>query len=153
MIQVLSLAAALIFNVNLPSESFASQANTSGTVAELTQIEHGLVKAWLNGDRKMVDDTLAAEWSVIDFAGNVLTKAQVMKEFGGDRKIESGSVDDLSVRVYGDTAVVTGRSVFNGSYQGKSASVTQRFTDVFIKRDGRWQVVASQATLIKQSTQ
>jgi hypothetical protein len=34
-----------------------------------------------------------------------------MKEFGGDRKIECGSIDDLSVRVYGDTAIVTGRSV------------------------------------------
>ena len=122
-----------------------------GVASELTQIEHRLVKAWIDGDREMVGSVLAADWSVIDLTGHVLTKAQVMQEFGsGERKIESGSVDDLNIRVFGDTAVVTGRSVLAGSYQGKKASVTQRFTDVFIKRDGRWQAAASQGTQIRQ---
>lgn len=83
--------------------------------------------------------------------GRVLTKAQVMQEFGsGDRRIESGSVDDLNVRVFGDITVVTGRSVLTGTYLGKRASLVQRFTDVFAKRDGRWQAVASQGTQIAQ---
>src|SRR5262245_46232188 len=148
MIQALSVAAALILSVTQPSAPRASA--QEGAVSELTQIEHRLLKAWMDGDRKTVDDILAPDWSVIDLAGNVLSKAQVMKEFGGDRKIESGSLDDLSVRLYGDAAVVTGRSSFTGSYQGKHASVTQRFTDVFIKRDGHWQVVASHATQINK---
>jgi ketosteroid isomerase-like protein len=76
-----------------------------------------------------------------------------MQEFGsGDRRIEAGSVDDLNVRVFGDVAVVTGRSILARSYQGKRASVTQRFTDVFVRRDGRWRAVASQGTQIAQST-
>ena len=75
-----------------------------------------------------------------------------MQELGsGDRRIESGSIDDLNVRVFGNVAVVTGRSVLAGSYQGNRASVVQRFTDVFVKRDGRWQVVASQGTQVPQT--
>lgn len=119
--------------------------------SELTQIEHRLVKLWVDGDRDAVDAILAHDWSVIDLTGRVLTKAQVMKEFGsGDRRIESGSIDNLEVRVFGEIAVVTGRSALTGSYQGKQASVVQRFTDVFAKRDGRWQAVASQGTPVAQ---
>ena len=70
---------------------------------------------------------------------------------GGGRCYEFGSIDDLNIRVFGDIAVVAGRSVLAGSYQGKKASATQRFTGVFIKRDGRWQAVASQGTQITQS--
>jgi ketosteroid isomerase-like protein len=94
---------------------------------------------------------LASDWSVIDLTGHVLTRVQVMQEFGsGDRRIESGSVDDLNVRVFGEIAVVTGRSVLAGTYQGKRASVVQRFTDIFAMRDGRWQAVASQGTQVAQ---
>jgi hypothetical protein len=57
----------------------------------LTQIEQRLVKAWIDRDREAVDAGFAPDWSVIDMTGHVLTKAQVMQEFGsGDRQIESG---------------------------------------------------------------
>ena len=124
---------------------------TGGVVSELTQIEHQLVRAWIDGDRKIVDSILASDWSVIDLTGHVLTRTQVMQELGsGDRRIESGSVDDFNVRMFGEIAIVTGRSVLTGTYKGKRASVTQRFTDVFARRDGRWQVVASQGTQVAQ---
>jgi ketosteroid isomerase-like protein len=120
-------------------------------VSELTRIEHRLVKSWVDGDGSAVDAILAHDWSVTDLSGRVLTKAQVMKEFGsGDRRIESGSIDDLRVQVFGEIAVVTGRSNLTGSYQGMRANVVQRFTDVFAKRDGRWQAVASQGTQVEK---
>jgi len=45
-------------------------------------------------------------------------------------------------------AVATGRTRAAGSYRGVSATVTLRFTDVFARRQGRWQVVASQGTTV-----
>lgn len=150
--RIIVLAGLIIISLVHQGDVVVAAGQSGVVAAELTQIEHRLVKAWLDGDRNTVDSILASEWSVIDLTGHVLTKAQVMKELGsGDRRIESGSVDDLNIRVYGDTAVVTGRSVLAGTYQGKRASVTQRFTDVFVKRDGRWQAVASQGTQIRQS--
>ena len=109
------------------------------------------MKAWLESDRKTVDSILASDWSVINLTGHVLRKEQVMKEFGsGERRIESGSVDDLKVRAFGNPAVVTGRSELSGTYQGTRAGVTQRFTHVFVKRNGRWQAVASQGTQVAE---
>jgi ketosteroid isomerase-like protein len=59
--------------------------------------------------------------------------------------IESSTIDELSVRSFGDAAVVTGRTI--ATTGGASPeTVRLRFTDVFIRRAGRWQVVASHAT-------
>ena len=150
--RVFSLTILIIMVLAHYGDASTASKQAGGVTSELTQIEHRIVKAWLEGDRATVDSILAADWSVIDLTGRVLTKAQVMQELGsGERRIESGSVDDLKIRTFGDVAIVTGRSVLAGSYQGKRASVVQRFTDVFTKRDGRWQVVASQGTQVAES--
>lgn len=151
MTRILTLTAVILLGLVHRSDVVAGASQSSDVASQLTQIEHRLVKSWIGGDREAVDSILAPDWSVIDLTGRVLTKAQVMRELGsGERRIESGAIDDLSIRVFGDIAVVTGRSVLSGSYQGKRASVVQRFTDVFAKRDGRWQVVASQGTQVAQ---
>lgn len=120
-------------------------------IAELEQIQQRLIKAWVSKDRETINALLADDWAVTDPVGRVLTKAQVMAELdSGERKLESGAIDDVNVRLFGNVAVVTGRTTATGSYQGNSVSVKLRFTDVFVKRSGRWNAVASQATLIAQ---
>ena len=149
MIRIFSIAVLLILSLAPKGDALVGAGQTGGVTWELTQIEQRLVKSWVDGDRAAVDAILAHDWSVIDMTGHVLTKEQVMKEFSsGDRRIESGSIDDLKVREFGEIAVVTGRSELTGSYRGNRVTVAQRFTDVFAKRDGRWQAVASQGTQI-----
>jgi len=118
------------------------------TIEELRATEQRLAAAWVKGDREYINRVLADDWSVTDAAGRVLNKRQVMREAfeTEDRQIESLQIDDLQVRVFGRCAVVTGRTRAGGRYKGNSMSVTLRFTDVFMRRAGRWQVVASQAT-------
>ena len=118
--------------------------------ARLNELEQRLIRAWLEGDRETVEALLADDWTVIDPGGRVLTKAQVLEEGfeTGVRKIESGTIDDVKVRVFGDAAVVTGRTTAAGSYAGAAFSVTLRFTDVCVRRGDDWQVVASQGTLV-----
>jgi ketosteroid isomerase-like protein len=116
---------------------------------ELNQIQQRLIRAWVSRDRETINAILADDWAVTDPGGRVLTKAQVMAEFdAGERRLESGAIDEVNVRLFGNVAVVTGRSAAAGSYQGNMVSVKLRFTDVFVKRSGRWYAVASQATLI-----
>ena len=119
-------------------------------VEAIAAIEQQIARAWVAADRVAIDAILAPEWSVTDAAGQVLTKAQVMHEVfdSSDRKIETMVVDEVKVRTFGDTAVATGRTRATGSYRGVSASVVLRFTDVFVCRDGRWQVVASHASTV-----
>ena len=127
-----------------------NRANTKDII-ELKEIQQRLIKAWVSRDRATIDALLNDDWRVTDPAGQVLTKAQVMKELdSGDRKLESGSIDDVDVRLYGNVAVVTGRTEATGSYQGNKATVRLRFTDVFVKRKGTWRAVASQATVLGQ---
>lgn len=124
----------------------------SDLVEHLRDIEHRLAVAWVEGDRSVIEKVLADDWSVIDLTGRVLTRADVLEEAFAtkDRKIVSMHIDDLSVRPFGEWAIVTGRTHATGEYQGEAAEVTLRFTDVFAYRAGNWQVVASQATLIGQ---
>ena len=116
----------------------------------LTDIQHRLAKAWVEGDRKFIENVLADDWCVTDLTGRVLTKEEVLREaFGSDeRQVASMNIDDIRVRSFGDWAIVTGRTQAAGEYQGQMVEVKLRFTDVFVMRDGRWQAVASQATLL-----
>jgi hypothetical protein len=117
----------------------------------LRDIENRLAVAWVEGDRSYIEEVLADDWSVIDLAGNILTKSQVLEEAfaSTDRKIVSMQIDDLSVRSFEGWAIVRGRTHAVGEYKGVAAEVTLRFTDVFAHRAGNWQVVASQATLVQ----
>jgi ketosteroid isomerase-like protein len=133
--------------VALTARSFGQCSSDAETIAS---IEQGLAKAWLTRDRAAIDAVLAPEWSVTDAAGQVLSKDQVMQEtFGSsERRIEAMAIDDLRVRVFGDAAIATGRTRATGSYRGTSATVVLRFTDVFVRRDNRWRVVASHASAV-----
>ena len=52
------------------------------------------------------------------------------------------------MRVYGDTAVITGRVTLKGKYSGKEASGLYRSISVWVNQRGRWRLVANQITLI-----
>jgi len=60
---------------------------------------------------------------------------------------------DMKVKLYGDCAVVTGRTKLKGKYKGEEVQDQFRWTDTFVRRKGRWQIVASQATSVAKSEQ
>lgn len=126
-------------------------ASNSDIVNVLSRIEAQLIAAFVAGDPSVHKQVLADDWSVIDLKGQVLTKKQVLEESfgGGDRQISSGYIDEITVRPFGDWAIVTGTTHVAGQYGGEDFAVTLRFTDVFAQRDSNWQVIASQATLLQ----
>jgi ketosteroid isomerase-like protein len=128
----------------------ALMAQTDTTTAALVDIEQQLTKLVLAGDRDGYSAFLADDWSVINTDGNVLTKEQVLREMfvTGERRIDAIAIDDVKVRPLGDVAIVTGRTVASGKLRGATVTATLRFTDVFARRDGRWQIVASQGTRV-----
>jgi ketosteroid isomerase-like protein len=52
----------------------------------------------------------------------------------------------VRVRVHGDTAVITGRATVEVRMAGRAATVPLRFLDVWVKREGRWRLLAWQST-------
>ena len=99
--------------------------------------------AWF--DRRLVDDYIYI------LPDTQLSKAQTIMDLkSGDLKLDTAVGDEMRVRVYGDTAVVTGRFTGKGRYKGEVFSTLQRFTSVWIKRQGRWQAITEHATEIAQ---
>src|SRR5205823_2894307 len=78
------------------------------------------------------DRTVAPEWSVIHIDGNSLTRAQALQMCRAkEPPIQELTVDDVAVRSYGDTAVVTGRTLVRVG-GASPATLRLRFTDVFV---------------------
>jgi ketosteroid isomerase-like protein len=58
-------------------------------------------------------------------------------------KVEVAQMTDLQVRMHGTTAIVTGAYYEKGESKGKRYEYHDRFTDIWMKSGGKWQVVAS----------
>jgi ketosteroid isomerase-like protein len=65
-------------------------------------------------------------------------------------RIETAALRDMKVHVAGDAAIVSLAGAATGSYKGKPFADGSKGFDVFAKRDGRWQVVYSQMTSIRE---
>ena len=116
----------------------------------LMQMERDWTEAQLKKNTAALDKILADDW-VSQGPTGVSTKAQSLADLkSGDNKYESVTLGDMKVRVFGNTAVVTGSDDEKSSYKGKDTSGHYTWTDVFVKRQGRWQAAASQGTRMTQ---
>ena len=108
-------------------------------------------QATVKGDTAFLDQNTADDYTFISPRGALRTKAQILADFkSGEIKFEGYDLDDLQVRVYGDTAVVTGRSTQKGKAYGQDAAGQYRFTRVYVKKDGSWKSVAFQSTRVAE---
>jgi hypothetical protein len=124
-----------------------AQAADTTTTRELTEIEARLAATYKAGDCDGWGAMLAPDWSVTHITGQVITRDQAIRSCKApDVKIDTLVSDDLAVRAYGEAAVVTGRTTASAGGQ----TVVLRFTDLFVRRDGRWLAVASHATRLAQ---
>jgi len=128
----------------------ASDSYTPETI--IRQLEKEGREATLENDIEAHDRLLADNWVNINPDGSITTKAKLMEFLkDGSFKIISIDNDEVMVRVYGDAAVVTGRSTTQRAGQGSEVNTRQvRFTRVYARRQGRWQVVSAHNTLIRQ---
>jgi uncharacterized protein (TIGR02246 family) len=109
------------------------------------QAERDWTNAWRTMDVGAMDRVLAAEF-LESFGGQVNTKAKVLANMrAGIYKVESAEASDMRVLVFGDHAVVNGTTTVKQTLRGKDDSGTARWTDTFVKRDGRWQAVMGYA--------
>jgi ketosteroid isomerase-like protein len=126
--------------------------NVSQIEKQIKDLENQWNEAMLHHDVATMNRILAQD--VIDTGGDghVQGKAEDLADLkSGEPNLQSSSVDDMKVRVYGNAAVVNGHFVQKGTYKGKDISGEGRFTDVFVKRQGRWECVSTQGTpLLKQ---
>lgn len=115
-------------------------------------LEQDWNNAILKRDRGWFEKNYAADFSGVDtMTGKLSNKAEDIAGMMNDKgTMELAETSEMSVRVDGDRAVVTGVFHTKGKDdKGMMYDRRARFTDTWIKRDGRWMAWASQGTLIK----
>jgi ketosteroid isomerase-like protein len=143
---VLLSAAPLI--IGQPQSTKATQ-NEKVTNA-IRKLDDERIQAQIHADALALDRLYSDDFIGIGPSGTVRTKPQVISDFtSGDLKFQSITTSDVRVRVYGSTAVETGISIMTGQDKGRVVPRDNRFTRVWVKRHGSWQLVANHySTLI-----
>jgi ketosteroid isomerase-like protein len=115
------------------------------TEQELRQMNDDWVKALVRADRVTLDRIMADDFCfAYPMEGD--DKAQFIGDVvSGDVLVESLTRENVSVRIWGDTAVLTGKDSASWSYKGRDFSGHYKIIHVYSLRDDRWQLVSVQA--------
>ena len=109
-------------------------------------------KAWMEAagrrDRSALEQFLADEFTMVTNRGSLIDKGQwlenMLERVGRD--FTPPAFLDVRVQVYGEAAVMTSRSILQATFDGKDWSGELYLTDVWLRRDGRWQLVRRHAS-------
>ena len=109
---------------------------------ELVRVANEWDRAMVENDAEAIGRYMAEDWMIIGSDGSVGDKPTFLQ------LVESGTLshdemtsEDVSVRIYGDTAVVTARGVSGGKYQGQAFREVERSSCVFVRQQGQWRCV------------
>ncbi len=134
----------------LLSLSLAAGQSAPGVEDQIKKLEQDWAQATIKSGATAVDQYEADDIISTDPSGRVTDKARDKMDLSsGDLKFQSMELSDVRVRVYGDTAVAAGANTLNGTYKGQDISGKYRFTDTWVKRNGKWQVVGTQSTKVQ----
>src|SRR5215813_2672148 len=138
--------AALVLTVCSPA--FGDQASDE---RELTQLLKDLNAAIVKPDIAFLEQVLDSDYTHYRPHGNVENRAQYLENRKtGQVDFDSLVADDIKVRIYGDTAIVTYRSTAKGKDQDGAINEQRLWTRIFVRHDGHWKLVHSQGTTIRK---
>ena len=131
--------------------------NAAQTRQVLMQLERDIGKANIERDYAFFDRVEADEFIFTGADGSLLNKQEDLKGLkepaNPDVVLLAYDVDEMNVLLYDKTAVVTGRVTTKRRYKGAESSSQSRFTDVFVWREARWQIVAGHSSRLPKPKQ
>ena len=114
---------------------------------ELLKLENAFAEAIIKNDLERIGRLVADDWIIIDPNGEIVDRTRFFEMIkSGALTHDTMESEDFRVRVYGDSAVVSAITSAKGKFMGQEFSTHERTTDVFVKRDGRWQCVLTHLT-------
>ncbi len=144
----------LFLGLAIPAQTAKKSAPKQSKVeTELMRLERDIGEANIKRDKAFFERIEADEFIFTDSGGGLTTKAEDVASLDkpvGEFKLVSYLVDEMKVFDYGKTAVVTGRTTTVSRGKDRDITSRSRFTDVFVKRDGRWQLVAGHSSRIRE---
>jgi ketosteroid isomerase-like protein len=126
----------------------AYAANHGDDQKTLAKLDTDYQKAVEQNDTKTMARILADDFILVSGDGTVYTKDDLLKDAAsGNTKYEHQVDSDRTVRVWGDTAVVTAKLWVNGVEDGKQVDYYQWFSDTYVRKPTGWSYVFGQASL------
>lgn len=123
------------------------RADEAADKAELIGVENASGAALVAHDTAVLGQIFTADWKLVSADATVMSRADLFKVLdNGTLKFESYKVSELDVRIYGDAAVIIGHGDSKMEWKGDAQSAREIFTDVFIRRDGKWLCVSSHSS-------
>jgi ketosteroid isomerase-like protein len=114
---------------------------------ELLKVEKGFVDAIAKNDLEAIERFVTDNWIIINADGGIIEKERFLEVIkSGALTHEMMQSDDIRVRVYGDSAVVSALTRSKGKFMEQEFTTHERSTDVFVRHDGRWRCVLTQLT-------
>ena len=115
--------------------------------AELSKVEKEFADAIAKNDVEAIERFVTDDWIIINADGGIIDKERFLGVIkSGALTHETMESDDIRVRVYGESAVVSALTRSKGKFAGHEFTTHERSTDVFVRRDGRWRCVLTQLT-------
>ena len=115
----------------------------------LVELERSWNEAFYAKDTEFLDSVLAEEFVATYDDGSLGDRNRELELSASfNQRVISATPEDFTVRVYGDAAVIWFTLRLVGLRQGQRAEVSFRYTDVWVRRDGRWQCVSAQSTRV-----
>jgi ketosteroid isomerase-like protein len=117
--------------------------------ATLTKLSDEWDKAIVRKDEKAIAGNMADDFRQIDGDGNIETKKSFVAGIMDPKlTINPYTVEDFEIRLYGDTALLSGRSRMTGTFDGKPFVSNYRYIDIYVRRGDAWKIVSVQITRI-----
>ncbi|WP_150133054.1 nuclear transport factor 2 family protein [Acidisarcina polymorpha] len=136
-------------NAELPSLPLVPKRESRAVHKQIETLEMQWRQAQIDNDITVMDHLLADDYVGISANGTIETKSQVIAQRkAGTLKITQLDLDDLKVRLYGDTAVVTSKAELQGVNGQSDISGKYRYTRVYNRRLGQWKIISFEASRI-----
>src|SRR5437868_12591808 len=146
---VIAVLALALTSIAVGQEQSASRVQRSSVEQAIRQLDKERIQAQIGADAVALERIYADDFIGIGPSGTVRTKPQVLADFTShDLKFQTITTDDVRIRVYGNTVVETGRSTMVGQDKGRVVPRDNRFTRVWVRRQGRWRIVANHYSLL-----
>jgi hypothetical protein len=113
---------------------------------ELVELSHELVRAVQRHDRERLEQLLGAEFTLLGAAGE-LDRGAFLEAASGPYEIDEFAYEEIDPEIYGNTALLVSRYRQLASLGSRNLSHAMHVTDVWVRRDGRWQLVRRHATV------
>ena len=132
----------------------AQQQKLSTAEEEVRRLERQWLDAYEQNDSDAMNRIVSDDFTITFPDGSMQTKPQIMSMLKSPRRASQPRMrfrtEGVQSRAYGGTVILIGTVVTEYEREGKTASERSRYTDTYVRRGGRWQVVASHLSNVEE---